>query len=98
VNDPFGGIAAVAGERKGETMSITEINPVATPIWLVGMEFCHVMPEKGNIAFCGEACGPETPPCPIPYDGEALCPSCGCPTCPRCAQLEALDNDAIRKE
>lgn len=58
------------------------------------MEFCHIcVPGSLEEVFCGEkdfelgaiSCGGL-------YDGEAICASCGNPTCPRCAVLSDLED------
>lgn len=63
------------------------------PGWLAEMEFCHIDDGSGVSAFCGELIDGE-PTCESEYDGEAICPDCGCPTCPRCAQLSDLEDRA----
>lgn len=54
-------------------------------------ELCHVCAADGTeIAFCGYDTSHIEGWC-ADYDGEAICPSCGCPTCPRCAQLSVME-------
>lgn len=67
----------------------TETTIETAPAWLADMEFCHISPDDGEAAYCGHAMG-EQWTCGW-YDGEAVCPGCGQPTCPRCAQLEAIN-------
>lgn len=64
------------------------------PRWLADMEFCHILVDDDSVHFCGRPVeeGDLPPPCGYDYDGEAICPSCGLPTCPRCAQLSALED------
>lgn len=52
-------------------------------------ELCHVTPRGEEIAYCGYDTSHLEGWC-ADYGGEAICPSCGYPTCPRCAQLSAL--------
>jgi hypothetical protein len=55
------------------------------------MGFCHIYSYDDEItALCGFSDGPGQITCKV-YDGEAICPTCGNPTCPRCAQLEAIE-------
>lgn len=68
----------------------TETLASQVPAWLADMSFCHIDDGSGVGSLCGEDGGPPT--CEGYYDGEAICPSCGCPTCPRCAQLSALED------
>lgn len=60
------------------------------PPWIKDIEFCHISDEGGNL-FCGSQNDDGGPTCYPEYDGEALCPGCGNPTCPRCAQIAALE-------
>lgn len=51
--------------------------------------FCHIVDGSGEKAYCGYIdTGPLT--CK-PYNGEAICPSCGLPTCPTCAVMASLN-------
>lgn len=51
-------------------------------------EYCHIVDDSGQKAFCGrKQVGDLT--CK-PYNGEAICPSCGLPTCPTCAVRQSL--------
>lgn len=69
--------------------------PNAIPEWIGDMEFCHVTPWDSDEVYCGdERVSQNDTWCPGEYNGEAICDACGRPTCPRCAQLSALD-DAI---
>ena len=83
----------------GLTQRIYVEDPVATPIppWLSEVTFCHILLDDDSGYYCG-APGWENGPTCEDYDGEAICPSCGNPTCPCCAQLsdleERLDDDA----
>lgn len=70
-------------------MNFPETVPKTIPSWLADMEFCHVTPPDSEKPYCGWTV--ITGVCPGGYKGEAICTSCGYPTCPRCAQLEALD-------
>lgn len=64
------------------------------PSWFADMDFCHVFAPDDPMErlYCGAANMGETPACEGEYDGEAICSSCGLPTCPRCAQLSALED------
>lgn len=79
---------------------MSSVEEVATeelvPSWFADMEFCHISPEEEldhDAAYCGHidhiGLGGEGTTCGE-YLGEAICPWCGNPTCPRCAQLSAL--------
>ncbi len=70
----------------------TESGPRTVPDWLADMEFCHIDDGSELRSFCGDSVG--EPTCVGVYHGEAICDACGSPTCPRCAQLCALE-DAI---
>jgi hypothetical protein len=59
------------------------------PSWWKDVTLCHINEGDSGKAFCGALLGKIS--CPTEYDGSALCADCGNPTCPRCAQLEALD-------
>lgn len=64
---------------------------VRVPDWLADMEFCHVG-DEGEPALCGHDDGiGNSNTCGDEYEGEAICPTCGRPTCPRCAQLSDLE-------
>lgn len=75
------------------TIQLPETTQV--PPWIDGMKFCHIgatNPQPGDRPLCGApyvtadgSCGD--------YEGEAICPTCGNPTCPRCAQLEAFEQE-----
>lgn len=71
-------------------IDVTELPELTKiPEWIVGMEFCHIDDGSGEHCYCGAGgTGPST--CEA-FDGEAICPQCGLPTCPRCAQLSALE-------
>lgn len=70
---------------------VEALNPdFVIPEWLKNMEFCHIDDGTETRSICGhDTTIPIT--CNTIYDGEAICPDCGLPTCPRCAQLEALE-------
>lgn len=57
---------------------------------LASMKLCHVCPFDSETPYCGAGGG--TVGACDDYDGEAICPTCGRPTCPRCAQLCDLDD------
>lgn len=61
------------------------------PEWIKDMEFCHIRTIDQTAWLCGPPTTGDKGPTCIDYDGEAICPTCGNPTCPRCAQLEALE-------
>lgn len=51
-------------------------------------KYCHIVDGSGEKAYCGRTqLGDLT--CK-PYAGEAICPSCGLPTCPTCAIRQSL--------
>lgn len=52
--------------------------------------FCHIVDESGLRTHCGQR-SDESITCK-PYNGEAVCPSCGLPTCPTCAVRTDLNN------
>lgn len=52
-------------------------------------QYCHIVESTGEKAYCGRTqLGDLT--CK-PYNGEAICPSCGLPTCPSCAVMASLN-------
>jgi hypothetical protein len=61
--------------------------------WFREMKFCHIHigdHDNNGTAYCGVS-GLRNFSC-RDYDGEAICPDCGNPTCPRCAQLSELED------
>lgn len=53
-------------------------------------KYCHIVDDSGLVAYCGvKQVGDLT--C-RPYNGEAICPSCGLPTCPDCAVMQSLSD------
>jgi hypothetical protein len=57
------------------------------------MEFCHICVDETLVeVYCGDEGAKGTAPCQGAYEGEAICPSCGHPTCPRCAVLSDLED------
>lgn len=55
--------------------------------------FCHIEVYPGKTTYCGKALNdPGT--CQL-YRGEALCPTCGRPTCPTCAVMSSLNERLI---
>lgn len=58
---------------------------------LAEMEFCHIIcDDDTDEVYCGQSCTSEN--CSSFYDGEAICDSCGCPTCPVCALMADLED------
>jgi hypothetical protein len=52
-------------------------------------KYCHIVDSSGLQSYCGRTqLGDLT--CK-PYNGEAICPSCGLATCPECAVLCSLN-------
>ena len=52
-------------------------------------KYCHIVDGSGEKAYCGrKQVGDLT--CK-PYNGEAICPSCGLATCPDCAVMSSLN-------
>jgi hypothetical protein len=73
------------------TETTHETKPV--PSWIHDMEFCHIAcDDEGIYTYCGDGDGDPVTCSPGYYAGEAICPNCGHPTCPRCAQLADLDD------
>ena len=59
-------------------------------------KFCHIEIGDARTAYCGKVLGgPGT--CKI-FDGEAICPTCGRPTCPSCAVMSDLNERLIGDE
>jgi hypothetical protein len=55
----------------------------------IGDEFCHIRDQSLTRFYCGRPVrGPMN--CKV-YEGEAICPSCGKPTCPTCAVQSSLN-------
>ncbi len=71
-----------------ENESTIEASPA--PDWFKDMEFCHIGSDDTMACLCGYKASGE---CGGIYEGEAICPVCNCPTCPRCAQLCALEEN-----
>ena len=63
------------------------------PAWLADMEFCHIDDGSGEHAYCLDPSADGEITCDSFYEGAAICPTCGRPTCPRCAQLSALEDE-----
>jgi len=72
-------------------MSETVVKVREIPSWLAEMEFCHLSSDECvTVALCGHVCRSTLPH--GEYEGETLCVDCGRPTCPRCAQLAAIED------
>jgi hypothetical protein len=56
-------------------------------------EFCHIVDASGTTYYCGKP-HKRGVTCKK-YEGEAICPTCGRPTCPTCAVRSDL---AVRLE
>jgi hypothetical protein len=56
-------------------------------------KFCHIDCGDHRTAYCGHVHGRIT--CK-PYNGEAICPTCGLPTCPTCAVMSGLNIALIK--
>lgn len=56
---------------------------------------CHIESGDGRTYYCGRGAVGETT-CKT-YDGEAVCPSCGLPTCPTCAVMSSLNERLIEE-
>ena len=56
----------------------------------VGDEFCHIVDQSLRRYYCGRPCHDRGMKCKV-YEGEAICPSCGKPTCPICATQSSLN-------
>lgn len=77
----------------------TQQQPVVAPSVpsIEDMVFCHLVPPwdetTGMRALCGATPGDfqESVTCDGTYAGEAICPGCGHPTCPRCAVLSDIE-------
>lgn len=52
-------------------------------------KYCHIVDGSGEKAYCGRIQLGELT-C-ASYKGEAICPSCGLPTCPTCAVMSSLN-------
>jgi hypothetical protein len=84
----------VSGTVYGETHEITHHAEDTFHGSIPDNKLCHIVLYGGTgKCYCGynsteEEHGPE-------YGGEAICPSCGRPTCPRCAQMAQLEEVLI---
>ncbi len=58
-----------------------------------GDEFCHIESGDGRTYYCGQRARGETT-CQM-YNGEAVCPTCGLPTCPQCAVMSSLNERLV---
>lgn len=52
-------------------------------------KYCHIVDGSGLTAYCGRKQHGELT-CK-PYNGEAICLTCGLPTCPDCAVMASLN-------
>lgn len=82
---------------KNMMIQVTELPELTEiPEWIIGMTLCHISYDN-RVSLCGTIregmfdCGY--------YDNEPICPTCGNPTCPRCAQLcDIMDNLGLELE
>lgn len=66
--------------------------PKEIPAWLADMDFCCIyISDTDERNLCGSPITGKGSHA-TEYDGEAICSECGKPTCPRCAQLSALED------
>lgn len=72
-----------------EVLNDTQEGPPA------GDSFCHILDPTGASNYCGYV-GPEllNVTC-APYNGEAICPSCGRPNCPTCTVMASLNERLV---
>lgn len=54
-------------------------------------KFCHILDAEDN-PYCGFSGVRNGEVSCAPYNGEALCPTCGHPTCPSCAVMSSLND------
>lgn len=60
-----------------------------------GANYCHIRCGDGPTAYCGHSLtGHDT--CGL-YQGEAICPNCGLPTCQPCAVQSSLHERLIEE-
>ena len=57
-------------------------------------EFCHIDDGSRIRHFCGKLNEDSGHTCQ-PYNGEALCPSCGLATCPTCVVMADLNDRLV---
>lgn len=77
-------------------MSDTDTADVTAPSWLTDIEFCHIDDGTETRALCGAQ--DHLPITCADYNGEAICPTCGSPTCPQCAVLSDLEDRLVEDE
>lgn len=53
-----------------------------------GANYCHIRCGDSSTAYCGHDLG-NADTCGL-YQGEAICPTCGLPTCSACAVQSSL--------
>lgn len=53
-------------------------------------DFCHILVGNDREAYCGYLHNPAQTRCDD-YKGEAICSTCGLPTCPICSTMEELE-------
>ena len=87
------------GLPRRETMSEVELGELVIDekedVTTSGDGFCHIDDGSDLRTYCGR---PEAEGITCaPYNGEAICPSCGLPTCPTCAVMASL-NDRLEDE
>lgn len=55
------------------------------------MEYCHIDDGSGIRFLCGKLNEDDGHTCQ-PYNGEAICPSCGLANCPSCTVMASLED------
>jgi hypothetical protein len=71
----------------GEPIVTIDVDEVTVPT--DADRYCHIEYTNGK-TYCGYLPAKTGPTCAL-YDGEAICPSCGLPTCPTCAVQSDLN-------
>lgn len=88
---PSASTTEIPGSIPGGGSGRTDTQADAVPKWMEEIDFCHIDDGSGKRTYCDAWDVGVDEWCDGEYDGEAVCPSCGSPTCPRCAQLEAIE-------
>jgi hypothetical protein len=57
-------------------------------------DYCHIDDGSGLRFFCGKLNEELGHTCQ-PYDGEAICPTCGLANCPTCTMMASLNDRLV---
>lgn len=69
-----------------------EVRDETRDVDTTGSEFCHIL-DASDKNYCGYV-GSTEATCQ-PYNGEAICPSCGKANCPTCTVMASLNDRLV---